>query len=75
LHIPSILALNHDKSHHYKVAAQNASNYGLGAFTGEISSKHLKDIGVEWVILGHSERRTLLGETDSLIVSKTKLAL
>lgn len=57
------------------MAAQNASNYGLGAFTGEISSKHLKDIGVEWVILGHSERRTLLGETDSLIVSKTKLAL
>lgn len=37
-----------------KVAAQNASNYGFGAYTGEVSSKHLRDIGLEWVILGHS---------------------
>lgn len=57
------------------MAAQNASNYGQGAYTGEISPKHLKDVGLEWVILGHSERRTLFGEKDDLIVSKTKLAL
>lgn len=57
------------------MAAQNASNYGFGAYTGETSPKHLKDIGLEWVILGHSERRTLFGETDPLIVSKTALAI
>jgi triosephosphate isomerase (TIM) len=57
------------------VAAQNCSNYGLGAYTGEVSPKHLKDMGIEWVILGHSERRTLMGEKDDLIVSKTKLAI
>ena len=61
LHIPAILALNANNQHHYRVAAQNCSNYNLGAYTGEISSKHLKDIGLEWVILGHSERRTLMG--------------
>jgi hypothetical protein len=75
LHIPQILALNPGYKQPYRVAAQNASNYGHGAYTGEISPKHLKDIGLEWVILGHSERRTLFGEKDDLIVSKTKLAL
>lgn len=58
-----------------KVAAQNCSNYNMGAYTGEISSKHLKDVGLEWVILGHSERRTIIKENDELIVSKTKLAI
>ena len=75
VHIPQILALNPGNKLPYKVAAQNASNYAFGAYTGEISPKHLKDIGLEWVILGHSERRTLFGEKDDLIVSKTKLAI
>lgn len=58
LHITSVQkALNHPG---VKIAAQNCSNYGMGAYTGEISSKHLKDIGLEWVILGHSERRTII---------------
>lgn len=73
LHIPAVQgALNHPD---VKVAAQNASNYGFGAYTGEVSSKHIKDAGLDWVILGHSERRTLIKEDDQLIVSKTKLAL
>ena len=63
------------KHPHVKVAAQNSSNYNFGAYTGEVSAKHLKDLGLEWVILGHSERRTIIRETDDLIVSKTKLAL
>ena len=75
LHIPGVLALNPNHQHHWRVAAQNASNYNFGAYTGEVSAKHLKDIGLEWVILGHSERRTILGEKDDLIVSKTKLAI
>lgn len=63
------------KNSDVKVAAQNSSNYGFGAYTGEVSAKHLKDIGLEWVILGHSERRTIIKEKDDLIVSKTKHAL
>lgn len=73
LHIPIVQQLNTNQD--VKIAAQNSSNYGYGAYTGEISPKHLKDAGLEWVILGHSERRTILKETDDVIVSKTKLAL
>lgn len=73
LHIPT--AQTELKHPHVKIASQNASNYGYGAYTGEISPKHIKDIGLEWVILGHSERRTIIKENDELIVSKTKLAL
>ncbi len=73
MQIPLVQQLN--KNHSIKVAAQNSSNFGYGAYTGEVSPKHLKDAGLEWVILGHSERRTILKETDDLIVSKTKIAL
>ncbi len=73
LHIPLVQQLNSNPN--VKIAAQNSSNYAYGAYTGEVSPKHLKDIGLEWVILGHSERRTILRETDDVIVSKTKLAL
>lgn len=62
LHIPAVqAALKHPD---IKIAAQNASNYGFGAYTGEVSPKHLKDFGLEWVILGHSERRTIIREND-----------
>lgn len=46
-----------------------------GAFTGEISVSQLKDSGITWAILGHSERRTILQEDDSFVASKTKAAL
>ena len=46
-----------------------------GAFTGEISASMLVDMGCRYVILGHSERRTLLAETDELIASKVRAAL
>ncbi|GAA5879897.1 hypothetical protein JCM16303_004389 [Sporobolomyces ruberrimus] len=58
-----------------KVAAQNAHQLESGAYTGEISLAQLKDVGLEWVVLGHSERRTLFHETDSLIAEKTQAAL
>ncbi|KAL2123025.1 hypothetical protein VTJ04DRAFT_3480 [Mycothermus thermophilus] len=58
-----------------EVAAQNVYNKPNGAFTGEISVSQLKDLGVHWTILGHSERRTLLGETDEVVASKTKFAI
>ena len=57
------------------VSAQNISQYKNGAYTGEVSAEMLKDAGVEWVILGHSERRHVFGESDSVIGDKVKIAL
>ncbi len=56
------------------VAAQNVYDRPNGAFTGEISVSQLQDSGVGWVILGHSERRTLLAESDTTVASKTRYA-
>ena len=58
-----------------KISAQNCHHEDSGAFTGEISARMLKDSGVEYVILGHSERRTLFGETDEIINKKVLKAL
>ncbi|GAA5900406.1 hypothetical protein JCM8208_005353 [Rhodotorula glutinis] len=58
-----------------QVAAQNAHQLPAGAYTGEISLQQLKDIGLKWVILGHSERRTIFHESDELIAEKTAAAL
>jgi triosephosphate isomerase len=57
------------------VAAQNMNDNLKGAFTGEVSATMLKDLGVTNVILGHSERRALYGETDAFINRKVLLAL
>lgn len=57
------------------VAAQNTSVYKFGAFTGEISPLHIKDLGLKWAILGHSERRTLFHEDSVLVAKKVKFAL
>lgn len=54
----------------YQVAAQNTSLTGNGAFTGEISAEQLVDHGIKWVILGHSERRQLYKESDSVVAQK-----
>lgn len=59
----------------YAVAAQNCYKVSKGAFTGEISPAMIKDIGVTWVILGHSERRHVFGESDELIGQKVAHAL
>ena len=57
------------------VSAQNMHQSASGAFTGEISSDMLLDIGVHHVILGHSERRAYFGETDELLKEKVQSAL
>ncbi len=57
------------------VAAQNLNEHDSGAYTGEVSCEMLKDIGVNDVIIGHSERRLYYGETDSIVNLKIKKAL
>jgi triosephosphate isomerase len=57
------------------VAAQNCYKVPKGAFTGEISPAMIKDVGADWVILGHSERRQIFGESDELIAEKVCHAL
>ncbi|KAI9301297.1 triosephosphate isomerase [Cunninghamella echinulata] len=57
------------------VAAQNSYVKPSGAFTGEISPEQLKDLGIEWVILGHSERREYFKESDEFVGEKTAHAL
>jgi len=58
-----------------KLAAQNCASEESGAYTGEISPDMLLSVGVEYVILGHSERRSYYNEGDELLNKKTKLAL
>ena len=53
-----------------KVGSQNVCDEDKGAFTGEISADMLKDIGCEYAIIGHSERRALYGESDELIAKR-----
>ena len=57
------------------VGSQNAYFAADGAFTGEVSCAMLQDVGCKYVILGHSERRTLFGETDALVNQKLKAVL
>jgi triosephosphate isomerase len=58
-----------------KLSAQNCASEESGAYTGEVSPDMLKSVGVEYVILGHSERRAYYGEDNVLLNRKTKLAL
>ncbi|XP_042441089.1 triosephosphate isomerase, chloroplastic-like [Zingiber officinale] len=58
-----------------EISAQNSWVGKGGAFTGEISVEQLKDIGCKWVILGHSERRHIIGEDDQFIGKKAAYAL
>lgn len=58
-----------------EVAAQNVFDKPNGAFTGEISVAQLKDSNITWTILGHSERRTVLNESDDFVATKTKTAI
>ena len=56
------------------VGAQNLSQYGSGAYTGEISGDMLVDQGCDYVLVGHSERRNLFGESSATVAEKFKTA-
>ena len=57
-----------------ELGGQNCYTKESGAFTGEVSPQMLADVGCSWVIIGHSERRQLFGETDALLNEKVKFA-
>merc|ERR1719330_749148 len=57
------------------IGAENFSKTGEGAFTGEVSVGQIADFGIEWVLVGHSERRSLYGETDDDTAEKVAMGL
>ena len=69
------LALNAVKGSAIQVAAQNMHQAKNGAYTGEISAEMLTDIGIDTVIIGHSERRAYFGENDAILAEKVDAAL
>jgi len=79
LSIPKLADLLHNSTpgknaHAIQIAAQNCSEYDSGAYTGEVSVMMLREFFVHYVILGHSERRSIFGETDSQINAKIRKA-
>lgn len=69
------IAKSLSKNSKIKIAAQNLSQYSTGAFTGEVSASMLKELDIEGVIIGHSERREIFKESDDIINAKIKSAL
>ncbi|KXJ49618.1 MAG: triose-phosphate isomerase [Cycloclasticus sp.] len=57
-----------------KVGAQTVSEFKAGAYTGEVSALMLKELGADWVLVGHSERRTLFNEVNAALVQKVLAA-
>ena len=68
-------ALEATKGTNIGVGAENVHWAKSGAFTGEISAEMLTSMGVQYVIIGHSERRTYFGETDETVNQRVRAAL
>jgi len=64
-----------NKTQNVKLGAQNMHFEKSGAFTGEVSAAMLRELFVRYVVLGHSERRTLFGETDEVVSKKMRTAI
>ena len=75
LHSRSREVVERSRGSAVKVAAQNMHEEDSGAFTGEVSAPMLVELDVEAVVLGHSERRQLFGETDEALARKVPAAL
>ncbi|MBO7572197.1 MAG: triose-phosphate isomerase [Bacteroidales bacterium] len=67
-HLSTCVAAVDTKKIH--VSAQNCSQFEKGAYTGEVAANMIKDLGVEYTIIGHSERRQYFGDTDEVIATK-----
>ena len=74
IYIPLAIQKLNGKANFF-VAAQNCHQKTNGAYTGEISASMLASIGVQYIILGHSERRDYFAESDSLLAEKTEAVL
>lgn len=57
------------------IGAQNCSTHAVGAYTGEISTSMIRSVGAEYVIIGHSERRSHFGETNAMLYKKLEMTL
>ena len=68
-------ALQLTQGSNIKVGAENCHFEKSGAFTGEISADMLAEMGVEYVVIGHSERRQYFGETDETVNKRTRAAI
>ncbi len=68
VYLPAMQAMLQDTS--IKLGAQNVSEFEKGAYTGEVSVSMLQDFGCEYVIVGHSERRHIFGESDQQVAAK-----
>lgn len=71
----SLASANANLAEAFSLGAQNLNEHAKGAFTGEISTSMLQEVGVNYVILGHSERRSIYNESSSLVAHKVKTAL
>lgn len=69
------MATDHANESDVLIGAQNMSNFESGAYTGEISAKMLASIGVEYCIVGHSERRKYFNESHEVLAEKVNMAL
>lgn len=67
IHIAPAKALLNDN---IQLSVENISSTKNGAYTGEVSAEQVKDFGLNWAIVGHSERRTLFGETNEVVAQK-----
>lgn len=74
LHLGSVKDLL-DKKSDVQISSQNVSAFPEGAYTGEVTAKQLKDFGIDWTLVGHSERRQYFGETNEVVGKKVKISL
>lgn len=72
---PSSIYIPYFLKQRYSVGIQNISTEDMGAHTGEISAKQAYSLGVKYTLVGHSERRTMYGDTDLIVGKKVKIAI